>query len=197
MSLKENWDQRSSDYLTWGEGVSFNLIKRNLVYANILRLMLARKIKELQPCSLLEVGCGPGRLFSLYQGISSVVCVDLSPKMVMRARQTAKEKGLSNIMVQEMDAGCLCFEKVFDMIITSNLLLHIPHVMIEKVISSICRYSSDVVCVEWVEPGGVDCGDCYLHDYEELFMGHGYVLVDKRVVPFEKQLLMHFRRVEI
>jgi len=192
----KTWDERAGNYLTWREGFSFNLIKRNLIYTPILKMILKKKLKEINPKLLLEVGCGPGRLFDLYNNIESV-CIDSSEKMLVRANGLMENKKHSNITLLLMD---ICnqesffkkFDLFFDVVITSNVLLHIPHNKIDAAIKNICGVAINVICVEWVEPNANEREGCYLHDYESLFGKHGFFVNDSLKIPFEKQIMYHF-----
>jgi hypothetical protein len=85
-------------------------------------------------------------------------------------------------------------DSCYDVVVSSNVLLHIPHEKIHEAVWMICRHASEVICVEWVEEDGVDVGNCYLHDYVSLFGEHGFRVVDARSIPFEKQMMYHFSR---
>lgn len=189
----KTWDERANNYLTWKEGVSPYLIKRNIIYNPLLHFALDKKIRQIQPQTLLEIGCGPGRLFDLYRGIQTT-CIDSSANMLERAKALCKHYGYTNITLYEMDACNMRFDTFFDVAITSNLLLHIPHEKIDAVISGIQKYAIHVVCVEWVDKTWHDVGNCYLHDYIHLFNKHGFTLVSSKKILFEKQMMYHFRR---
>jgi len=191
----KTWDERAKNYLTWKEGVSPQLIKRNLVYTPLLKMLIARKLREIQPQTILEVGCGTGRLFSLYKD-KPTTCVDSSEKMLVRARRLCKRKGYTNIRLLKMDICELRLGRCYDVAISSNVLLHISPDKIHEAVRRICKHASEVICVEWVEEDGVDVGNCYLHDYVGLFNEQGFRMVDARSVPFEKQRMYHFSKEE-
>ena len=62
------WDERAETYL---EGFYFlknpKRFKNRFIYRPILRYLIRKKIDELKPHSLLEVGCRVGRLFPVYR----------------------------------------------------------------------------------------------------------------------------------
>jgi SAM-dependent methyltransferase len=80
---------------------------------------LIRAIAEVHPTRVLDVGCGEGRLASLYAA-PEVVCVDGSEAAV----EQAAERGLD---VQLADARALPFpDGSFDVVTCSHMLYHLP-----------------------------------------------------------------------
>ena len=80
---------------------------------------LVRAVAEVHPTRVLDVGCGDGRIASLYAA-PEVQCVDASPAAVERAA----ERGLD---AQLADARELPFaDGSFDAVTCSHLLSHLP-----------------------------------------------------------------------
>jgi SAM-dependent methyltransferase len=75
-------------------------------------------IQSLTPKTLLEVGCGMGRLFLLYQGISEIYGMDISEEMIA----CGKEK-FPDIHLFVDDMRTFHLNKKMDMIVVSNALL--------------------------------------------------------------------------
>lgn len=181
-----HWDQKASWYLK---------DKGNPFYSRKLKSIISRQIKKHNPSSLLEVGCGPGRLFPVYIDVSEVTVVDFSYWMLRRAIALKREKGY-NYNIFKMDARHLLFlDDSFDMVVTSNVLLHIPHRTIENVVSEITRVCKGViVCVEYFEEKQSEVSDfCFLHDYPLLFGDIGCNLIEEKKVRFEAQKLYVFK----
>ena len=83
---------------------------------------------------LLEIGSGPGRDGKFFQDSGfSVVCADLSPKMVSLCR----DKGLEAYEMDflELDFPAQSFEAVFAL----NSLLHVPKASLRSVLRNIHR----------------------------------------------------------
>lgn len=76
----------------------------------------------------LDVGTGPGQLAFYLAGAGfQVTGIDISPGMIARARQKAKEEGLS-CEFRTGDAECLPFENdAFDVVVTRNLVWTLPN----------------------------------------------------------------------
>lgn len=181
-----HWNQKASWYLKDGG---------NPFYARKLKGIISRKIREFKPCSLLEVGCGPGRLFPIYAGVPNVSVVDFSYGMLRRAVALKKKMGY-DIDIFNMDINHLLFlDSCFDMVVSSNVLLHVPHEKIERVVGEIARVCRGVVvCVEYFEERQSEVSDfCFLHDYPLLFGDAGCCLVEERKIWFEDQKLFVFK----
>jgi len=86
--------------------------------------LLFRAISELQPTSVLEVGCGPGELsdrMRIELG-ASVVAVDISARMVELARGRGVDARLGD--VQELPFE----DRSFDCAVAAWMLYHVPDV---------------------------------------------------------------------
>jgi SAM-dependent methyltransferase len=76
-------------------------------------------IEAIQPTSLLEIGCGMGRLFPLYQNkVECIYGIDLSEEMIHLAQQRFPQ---ANLFIK--DIVSFNFDRKFDIIIVSNSLL--------------------------------------------------------------------------
>jgi len=98
--------------------------------------VLSAIIDKYKPASILDVGCGSGRLFRLYQekGISDVIGIDISEKALKLAK-----KDFPNVKTMKMRLEDMDFEhNRFDMAISNRTLQHIPRQNIDTVIKKIC-----------------------------------------------------------
>jgi phosphatidylethanolamine/phosphatidyl-N-methylethanolamine N-methyltransferase len=84
---------------------------------------------ELSDCSsVLEVGVGTGISLSLYPDTCSVVGVDLTRKMLERARDKKRSMGLKNVDLVEMDAENLTFaDDSFDHSVAAFVVTVVPN----------------------------------------------------------------------
>lgn len=105
--------------------------------------MLSGIIDRYKPASLLDAGCGSGRLFGLYQekSINNVVGVDISAK----ALRLANNKAFPSIKtvrarLEDMNFGY----KRFDLAISNRTRQHTPRKHVDVVIEKIC-FSSYLV----------------------------------------------------
>lgn len=207
---KKYWNGRGKSFL---KGLYFlrssERFKTYFIYNPFLKHLLRKEIKRIKPRTLLEVGCGPGRLFNLYKGIPEVCCVDFSPTMLKRAGDLIKKRGYENIKLHQMEAQNLGFtEDQFDIVITSNVLLHIPPESIEDAISEIVRVSNGyIVSVEYFTDKGNPSAEqdnqkdreeeikyCFLHNYQDLFRNKKAQMVKAVDIPFFEQKMFLFQK---
>jgi len=87
---------------------------------------------------VLEVGVGTGISLRLYPDTCSVVGVDLTRKMLERARDKKKSMGLKNVDLMEMDAENLTFaDDSFDHSVAAFVVTVVPNP--EKMVSEMKR----------------------------------------------------------
>jgi len=128
-------------------------------------------LSKIKPGSLLDVGCGAGRLFPLYKGIPRVLAVDFSPSMLMHAYKMRSKLGLGNVEIRRFDVRELNrLEESFDLVLSRNVLMHIkPEDMGRTVegIIKVCR--GHVLLIEYIgSPEGLSPHN-YSHNYPVLF----------------------------
>jgi len=77
--------------------------------------------------SILEVGVGTGLNLPLYPRDCQVTGVDISAQMLQKARQRAKELGLTNVTLGFMDASNLKFsDATFDHVLATYVISAVP-----------------------------------------------------------------------
>ncbi len=80
---------------------------------------------ELAGLRVLDVGCGTGLFFSHVDGASMVVGVDISRKLLLKAKDEAKKSG--NVFVLQADADHLPLrEGFFDAVFAFTVLQNMP-----------------------------------------------------------------------
>ena len=101
--------------------------------------IISKIIDKYQPTSILDAGCGSGRLFGLYRqkGIKDVIGVDISVKALKMANKRSPEIKTIRSRLEDLN-----FEsKRFDLTISSRALEHIPRESIASTIEKICFIS--------------------------------------------------------
>ena len=148
----EYWEKRADSFLM----KEVLRMPRTIIYSIILKRVLRPEITTIQPTSILEVGCGPGRLLKVYQDVGKIYCVDFSEKMLERAESKARKSGITNAHFGRMACQDLKYEDDFiDLVMTSNVLLHIPPEDIEKAVSELTRVSREyVLIIEFFQENG-------------------------------------------
>ena len=203
--MKNYWDMRSGNYLKKRIPRNWKEFKRYYLYPPVLKHQIKTALKKTKPESLLEVGCGPGRLLKLYSEIPEVWAVDISENMIRRAENVVSKYNLNNIKLSQMDASSLEFgDSTFELVLTSNVLLHIPYDIIERVVYEIIRVSKKyILCIEWSEDHvdkytltHAEKGGCFHHDYIKLFSAHRNVkIVYIKNLKFFRQRVFLFEKV--
>ena len=132
--------------------------------------LLREIIRSLKPECVLDIGCGSGRLFPLYNDlkIKEVIAQDISSK----ALKISKDRyHFSNIKLVNKHILDLNFSKhYFDLIISNRVLQHIPHSEVEEVIRKLTELGKKVYINE-MDDSDYSGESFYMfkHNYEELF----------------------------
>ena len=136
---------------------------------------ILRMLNQLEFSSVLEVGCGWGRLTKLIMkrfNPSPYVAFDISADQIRNAREYVGNKvdfrvsSISNFAFKENS---------YDLVFASAVLMHIPpkevRSTIDKMVFATKKY---VVNVDWYEPGykGIPEWWCFHHDYMRLYLAN-------------------------
>jgi 2-polyprenyl-3-methyl-5-hydroxy-6-metoxy-1,4-benzoquinol methylase len=112
----------------------------------MLEVIDAALVPEFAPMTVLEYGCGIGRLaFPLARRPGSVTAVDRSPAMLARARQEAARRELQHILFQT-DAELFAEPRMFDLVVCYHVLQRRPR---HEALALVERLSA------LIAPGGV------------------------------------------
>lgn len=137
--------------------------------AAVIRDVLA----DLDWTTVLDVGCGPARLGRIIHEIRPDVRytgLDISDKALEVARHYLPDAELIQGSIVDIDLG----KRTWDLVITSEVLMHIEPIHIEAVIAKLQRIGSRVLAVEWVIRGAPPeriAGWNWAHDYTALGLG--------------------------
>jgi ubiquinone/menaquinone biosynthesis C-methylase UbiE len=107
----------------------------------------------------VDIGCGPGTLARVFaRRLNRVLGVDLTPAMLIQARQAASEAALANLSFLCADANALPFaDASIDMVTCGYAFHHLPrpeHVLAEM--ARVLRSQGRVVAVDLVVPPHAD-----------------------------------------
>lgn len=124
-------------------------------------------LERMQPSRLLDIGCGSGRLFPLYNElmIPEVVGIDISPRAI------SKCPSYPNYSARVMKVEDLNFPpNYFDAVISNAVLRHVPPgPKIAQAISKIAEQSKSILLREPI--AGKESYHDFRHGYEALFQG--------------------------
>lgn len=84
-------------------------------------------IKLDKPAKILDVGCGPGKWSILFaKRFGSATAIDVSPKMVLLARENARKHNLENVDFHVMSVSKLNFpDETYDLVNCVTVLQHV------------------------------------------------------------------------
>jgi len=128
--------------------------------------------------SVLELGCGFGRITKLllnnYNGIREYVAVDLSTHQIENAKKYLKSISRSNISLtfQVSDIKSFQSKKKYDLVLLSEVLMHILPSEIESVINKVISLSKKhIINIDWYEeePPKKIASHNFIHEYEKLY----------------------------
>ena len=101
--------------------------------------ILPQLVIAIQPKSVLEVGCGYGRMTKLIRSVSSVeryLALDLSAERIQEAR-----RDVPNVEYRERDFGDAAISEKFDLVFACQVLMHIEPPQIANFIRAMKRCS--------------------------------------------------------
>lgn len=174
------WETKAeSVHKQWGQGTSD--------YA-----VLSSIIDQYKPASILDIGCGSGRLFGLFREkqIERILGIDISSKALTLANRRFPE--YKTIRARLDDLGEKEFGSArFDLAISSRVLQHIHPENIEIAIKKLCSLSTSIYINELSESDGVNENKyTFCHDYNKLLSGTNFTLLKKGNI--DKQTFLYF-----
>jgi SAM-dependent methyltransferase len=129
--------------------------------------------------SVLELGCGFGRitqlLLSNYNNISEYLAVDISPDQIENAKSLLSSSKLPNQVKLDFlvsDIQSLRLDKEYDVVLLSEVLLHILPEDIDSIIKKLITLSKKyIINIDWYEdnPPKSQASHNFIHQYETLY----------------------------
>lgn len=133
--------------------------------------ILSDLLPSLEPIrSVLDVGCGRGRLASMLADVlpkAAYTGLDIGEAQVQATAAVRPDGAIYLSPIQDWGAG-----RYFDLVLCSEVLMHIPPNEIEAVAKKLLKMATKYVClIEWTEPlGGIPAAEWnWIHDYPALF----------------------------
>ena len=107
----------------------------------------------------LEVGVGTGKNFPYYPRDVRISAVDLSPRMLEKAKKRASVLGLG-VELQEMDVQRLAFpENVFDTVFATFVFCSVPDPVLGlRELRRVCKTDGRLLLIEHMRPGNPALG---------------------------------------
>lgn len=129
--------------------------------------------------TVLELGCGFGRitqlLLSNYSNITEYLAVDISPDQIENAKSLLSSTKLTNHVKVDFlvsDIQSLRLDKEYDLVILSEVLLHILPTEIDSIIKKLITLSKKhIINIDWYEDHAPksQASHNFIHQYETLY----------------------------
>jgi SAM-dependent methyltransferase len=129
--------------------------------------------------SVLELGCGFGRISQLlltnYNNITEYFAVDISPDQIENAKSLLASTKLPNQVKLDFlvsDIQSLKLDKEYDLVILSEVLLHILPSDIDTIIKKLITLSKKhIINIDWYEDKSPksQASHNFIHQYEALY----------------------------
>ena len=165
------WNLRARDiHGKWGNGVSdFEALK------GVISLV--------KPTSLLDIGCGSGRCFSLYMemNIPEVVGQDISSNAILICKKRFPNSGYKLLCCDIKD---LEYDyDYFDLIISTRALSAVLPKDIEDTIDALCKIGKFIYINEMTDSDCIGPSNYWFkHDYEKLMRMNNYSIVKTGII---------------
>jgi SAM-dependent methyltransferase len=134
-----------------------------------------------RPASLLDAGCGSGRLFPLYLqcGVQQVVGTDISERALEIAHKAFPSADLRHVSLMELDFQ----ENSFDLCVCNRVLQHVPITEIREVTTRLARISRLIYVNELTDSDNLDqVFFMRQHDYGTLFGNLGLACLENGLI---------------
>ena len=166
------WDQYSFEIFTkyGNDSIDFDVIKNILI--------------KIKPKTLLDIGCGNGRLFPLYfmQGISDVIGQDISNKAIniLKNRFPQDKYHLTRKSIKDLKYP----DSFFDLVVSNRVLQSIPKNEIEAVIAKLSKiskyfYFNEVSNIDRYIINNSNSNYIIIHNYDQILRKNNFVLLDE------------------
>jgi ubiquinone/menaquinone biosynthesis C-methylase UbiE len=148
--------------------------------------------------TVIEVGCGFGRitkiLLSNFPDIKEYIAVDLSPHQIENAKRYVKKikNGKGNTQFIVSDIQSLQIDKKYDLVIASEVLMHILPSEIKEVMQKLVDISNQhVVNIDWYEEKTPTkaAPHNFIYQYEKIYQDIPSVMQVNRIPIVKKGLL--------
>jgi SAM-dependent methyltransferase len=140
--------------------------------------VLGKLLTKFNPRSILDIGCGSGRLFNLFirNNIQDIIGVDISAEALSIAFELYPQITTIQIRLEDLKFP----PDRFDLIISNRVLQHLPAHSIINTLSNLCLMSP-LIYINELSESDKEPENFYMfhHDYVSLFAKFGFILNDK------------------
>ncbi len=147
--------------------------------------------------SVLELGCGFGRITKLlltkYDNITEYLAVDISPDQIENAKTLISSAKLSNKVKLDFlvsDIQSLKLDKQYDLVILSEVLLHILPTEIDSIVNKLISMTKrHIINIDWYEdqPPKTQASHNFIHQYESIYKKYTEASTRIERIPIKKK----------
>ena len=175
LDVEKYWVDRSVGYEKEFNKHNFFLKRYFKLQEDILIDLLK---KEIDFNSVLEVGCGFGRITKLvtenFPTVERISVIDISPAQIENAKRYVNSGKVKFLCGKIQDLNI--HSENYDLVLASEVLMHINFTEIDTVIKQLVRISKKhIINLDWYrQTSGVESGGyCFVHDYEGIYKKYG------------------------
>jgi acetyltransferase-like isoleucine patch superfamily enzyme len=145
--------------------------------------------------SVLDVGCGTGRLFPVYSqaGVQRVLGIDIAARALAIAKRLHPDFVTSHTRAERLETP-----EPFDAVIINRVLQHIDPLDLPDALDRISQAASKIIYVNEIsESERADLrGAHYMfeHDYVSMMSARGWVLAEKAIMSGTQQTYLVFQQ---
>jgi SAM-dependent methyltransferase len=150
--------------------------------------------------SVLELGCGFGRITKLlltnYDNITEYLAVDISSDQIENAKALISSAKLSNKVKLDFlvsDIQSLKLDKQYDLVILSEVLLHILPTDIDSIVNKLISMTKrHIINIDWYEdqPPKTQASHNFIHQYEALYKKYTQPSTLIERIPIKRKKLL-------
>lgn len=150
-------------------------------------------LSRYKPRSVLDLGCGTGRFFSLYEELSvpHVLGVDISARALALAR-----RAYPHVHTIRCRAEDLTTSHSFDLVVINRVLQHLPPENLAGVVATVCTVAKRLIFINEISDSDDRTLDharyIFKHEYAPLFAQYGWNIVEVGVIPGTEQTYLLF-----
>jgi acetyltransferase-like isoleucine patch superfamily enzyme len=144
--------------------------------------------------SVLDVGCGTGRLFSVYKrkGATRVMGIDIARRALALASQRHPDVPVKRVRAEHLPVG-----ERFDAVFTNRVLQHIDPLDLPDALDRICQAAEKAIYLNEISESEMAdlTGAHYMfeHDYISAMSARGWVLAEKALMPGTRATYLVFQ----
>ena len=150
--------------------------------------------------SVLELGCGFGRITKLlltnYDNITEYLAVDISPDQIENAKNLISSAKLSNKVKLDFlvsDIQSLKLDKQYDLVILSEVLLHILPTEIDSIVNKLISMTKrHIINIDWYEDQlpKTQAPHNFIHQYEAIYKKYTEPSTMIKRIPIKRKKLL-------